>query len=77
MSNPKAQAAALAEEFLMHLEDECDDAGDEGKAGFELKDQDTDEAIGVVTQIAASAAPNRFRVKLADGTTLLVTVEVE
>ena len=73
MSNPMQQAAALAEELVMHIEDLLDD---EGANGFELKDQDTDETVGKVMDLKAAMQPQAFYVTLADGTRLRVSVEV-
>lgn len=70
------QAAALTEELIMHIEDLLDNAGDEGLSGEQLRDEDTNEVVGVVTELIADMVPNTFRVKLADGTMLRVSVEV-
>lgn len=70
------QAVALAEELLMHIEDLLDDEGDNGNEGFALKDQDTDATVGTVQAVGETTPePNAFRVLLADGTALRVTVE--
>lgn len=69
-----AQAAALAWEIIMHVEDLLDDE-EMGSAGFPLVSEDTDMEVGRAVQMAPGMNDCEFLVKTADGKVLRVSVE--
>lgn len=69
------QAAALAFELHMYLEDLLDDNGSQ-EPGVALVSEDDDREVGRAIDLAPGISDSEFLVKTADGTILRVTVEV-
>jgi hypothetical protein len=69
-----AQAAALAYELNMHLDDLLDDR-DLGGEGFPLVSEDDDTEVGRAFDLAPGMNDCEFLVKTADGKVLRVSVE--
>lgn len=76
MNRQKQQAAALASEMLMHVEDCMDDGAEGNEPGARLVTAE-DEQVGYAVDVKPGETDTEFFVRTEDGTVLRVTVRVE